>query len=76
MAVPTSLKLTPQAAVTIGEGETTTAGSEFFQMVNTSTFIVYEGVPYALAQQIMQSNDPDTQIRTRLAGYPKRVQAV
>ena len=76
MAVPTTMKPTPSATVTIAEGETTDAASEFWQRVTGSVFIVYGGVPYSLAQNIIQSSDPDTAIARQLAGYPKRVAAV
>ena len=70
------MKPTPSATVTIAEGETTDAASEFWQRVTGSVFVVYVGVPYSLAQNIIQSSDPDTAIARQLAGYPKRVAAV
>ena len=76
MSIPTTMKLTPSATVTIAEGIATDASSEFWQRVAGSVFIVYEKVPYSLAQNIIQSSDPDTAIARQLAGYPKRVAAV
>ena len=76
MSIPSTMKLTPQATVTVAEGEATDASSEFWQRVAGNVFIVYEGVPYGLAQNILQSGDPDTAISTQLASYPKRVASV
>jgi hypothetical protein len=70
------MKLTPSATVTIAEGIATDASSEFWQRVAGSVFIVYENVPNSLAQNIIQSSDPDTAIAQQLAGYSKRVAAV
>lgn len=76
MSVPGTMKLTPSATITVAEGETTDAASEFWQRVAGNVFIVYGQVPYALAQNILASTDPDTVIKTQLSGYPKRVAAV
>ena len=76
MAVPSTMKNTPFAAVTVAEGETTDAASEFWQRVAANVFIVYEGVPFALAQEILQSATPDTAIALQLSSYPKRVASV
>jgi hypothetical protein len=59
MAAPTNQKLTPQATVTVSESYTTDTSSEFWQLVAGNKFIVYEGVPLDLMQNILQSNDPD-----------------
>ncbi len=76
MALPTKMTLTPQATYTVAEGESTDASSEFWQRISSNRAIIYTGVPYALAQNILQSSDPDTAIATQLAGYPKRVAAI
>ena len=76
MAIPSKVKRTPQATNTIAEGVATDASSEFWQLVTGSVFNVYERVPYAVAQNILQSADPDTAIATHLAAYPRRVVAV
>lgn len=76
MSIPTFMKPTPQATVTVAEGGSTDASSEFWQRVAGSTFIVYENVPYHTAQNILQSNDPDTAIKNLLSSYPKRVAGV
>ena len=76
MTVPSTMQATPQATITIAEGETTDKASEFWVRVTGNVFKVYGQVPYALAQDILQSSDPDTAIRTRLVGYPIRVAAV
>jgi hypothetical protein len=73
MAVPTRMKLTPQATITIAEGHTTDTASEFWQRISTTLFKVYENVPNDLCRNIQQDNDPDTAIRVQLAGYPWRV---
>ncbi len=75
MSVPV-MQATPWATVTVAEGETTGAESEFWQRVAGNVFVVYEGVPYSLAQNVLQSRDPDTAIAAQLAGYPKRVAGV
>lgn len=76
MSLPAVMVPTPQATVTVAEGIATDASSEFWQRVAGNVFVVYENVPYDLGQNILQSNDPDTAIRTQLAAYPKRVAAV
>ena len=73
MAIPSKVTLTPQASVTIAEGVSTDASSEFWQLVTGSVFKVFEGVPYSLAQNILQSSDPDTVIKTQLSGYPQKI---
>lgn len=72
MAKPDKVKLTPQASVTVGHGVATDSSSEFWHLVTGNKFIVYSNVPYALAQNILSHPDPDTAIKTQLAGYPKR----
>ena len=76
MSIPSKMYSTSQASVTVAEGEATDASSEFWQRVAGNVFVVFTGVPYALAQNIIQSADPDTAIKTLLVGYPKRVAAV
>jgi hypothetical protein len=82
MTIPTKMILTPTATTTVAEGESTDASSEFWQRVNSPTvtagvFVVYENVPYAVAQQVLQSPDPDTAIKTQIACcYPSRVASV
>lgn len=73
MSTPSKMILTPNAAKTVAAGESTDASSEFWQIVAGSTAIVYEGVPYALAQEILTNNIPDTAIALQLAAYPKRI---
>lgn len=74
MAIPTTVKLTPYATITEGAGAATDASSEFWQLVGADRFIVYEGVPYSLMQQLLQHDARiDGQIALQLAGYPKRV---
>lgn len=76
MAIPSTVTLTPNATITIAEGIATDTSSEFWQLVTGSVFVVYENVPYALAQNIIASGDPDTAIASQLAAYPKRIAAV
>lgn len=76
MAVPSKMIPTPLAAVTVSEGVTTDAASELWQRVAGNVFVVYGGVPNSLAQNILQSGDPDTAIAIRLVGYPKRIASV
>lgn len=79
MAIPsnTTMVATPQATVTVAEGISKNSGTApFVQRVTGNVFIAYDGVPYGLAQSILQSSDPDTAIATQLAAYPKRVLAV
>lgn len=76
MSIPSTMKATPAATITVAEGVSTDASSEFWQRVTGNVFIVYESVPFALAQNILQSNDPDTAIKSQLSGYSKRVAAV
>jgi hypothetical protein len=76
MAVPSVMVPTPQATVTVAMGENTGAGSEFYQRVAGNVFVVYSGVPYALAQGILQTRQPDTDIALQLAAYPKRIVGV
>ena len=76
MALPTTMTLTPQATYTVAEGESTDASSEFWQRISSNWAIVYSNVPYSVAQNILQSSDPDTAIAMRLIGYPKRVAAI
>lgn len=73
MAIPTSMTLTPNATTTVAAGQSTDASSEFWQIVAGRTAIVYEGVPYAVAQNILQNNVPDQAIASQLAAYPKRI---
>jgi len=76
MSLPSFLKLTPSSPTTVGIGASTDASSEFWQLVAGSTFVVYENVPYAVMQQILQQAIPDTVIASQLAAYPKRTQHV
>lgn len=76
MAVPSNMTQEPQARITVADGYTTDPASEFWQRVAGNVFIVYGGVPQDVCQNIIQSNDPDTEIRLRLASYPRRVAAV
>lgn len=76
MAIPSVMIKTPQATITVAEGIATDVSSEFWQRVAGNVFVVYEGVPYALGQNILTSADPDTAIKTQLVGYPKRIAAV
>lgn len=73
MAAPTYMPPTPNATVTVAAGEATDASSEFWRRIANAKFIVYERVPYALAQNILASPDIDTAIATQLNGYAKRV---
>ncbi len=73
MAIPSKMTLTPAATLTISDGASTDASSEFWQQIASDTVIVYEGVPYALMQNLLQSRQPDTAIALQLAAYPKRV---
>lgn len=73
MALPDKMILTPQATVTVAEGEAADASSEFWQRVAGNSFIVYEGVPYDLGRNVVQSADPDTTIKVQLSAYPKRI---
>jgi ABC-type sulfate transport system substrate-binding protein len=76
MSIPATMVKTPAATITVAEGISTDASSEFWQRVAGNVFIVYENVPYALGQNILQSKDPDTAIKSQLSAYPKRVAAV
>lgn len=76
MAIPSKMVSTPQASVTVAEGIAIDESSEFWQCVAGNVFVVYTGVPYALGQNILQSPDPDTAIKTQLAAYPKRIAGV
>lgn len=76
MTVPSTMVPTPSAPVTVAMGETTDTASEFWQRVTGNVFVVYEGVPYALAQNILQNAVPDTAIALQLAAYPKRIAGV
>lgn len=76
MAAPNNMTPTPSATVTVAEGYSTDAASELWQRVAGNVFVVYTGIPLALMQNIRQSSDPDTAIKTQLAGYPKRVAGV
>lgn len=76
MTVPTKMVPTPWATNTVSEGVGTDTASEFWQRVSGNVFIVYENVPYALGQHILQSRDPDTAIAAHLVGYQKRVAGV
>lgn len=73
-SAPSNLVLTPSAPITVGMGETTDASSEFWQLLPSGKFIVYEQVPYALMQNLLQNSVPDTFIAQQLIGYPRRVQ--
>lgn len=75
MTLPASAKLTPNATYTLSEGYSATASTEFWQQLKAGSnlFVVYEGVPNDLAQNIMQSADPDTAIKLQLAAYPRRI---
>ena len=73
MAIPKFMRSAPQASVTVAHGATVDAASEYWQSVAGNKYIVYEGVPFALMQELLQSNQPDTAIAAQLASYPKRV---
>jgi hypothetical protein len=76
MSIPSTMVPTPAATINVAEGISTDASSEFWQRVAGNVFIVYENVPYELGRNIRESSDPDTAIKTQLAGYSKRVAAV
>lgn len=73
MSIPNFMYATPEATVTVAQGADTTASSEWWQRVAGNKFIVYEQVPNALMQELLQSGQPDTAIALQLAAYPKRV---
>jgi hypothetical protein len=73
MATPTKMKLTPKATTTIAVGHSTDSAAEVWQRISTTLFKVYTNVPAALALNIEASEDVDTEIKIRLAGYPWRV---
>ena len=73
MAIPTKMKLTPQATTTVAVGHSTDSAAEVWQRISTTLFKVYTNVPAALALNIENSADPDTEIKLQLAGYPFRV---
>lgn len=73
MAIPATMTLTPQATLTVSDGASTDASSEFWQRIAADTVLVYTGVPYSLMQNLLQSRQPDTAIAIQLAAYPKRV---
>jgi len=73
MSLPATMTLTPQATTTVAEGESTDASSEFWQRITGNACIVFENVPYSLAQNILQSTDPDTVIAQQLGAHTKRV---
>ena len=76
MAAPNNMTPTPSAPITVAQGYSTDAASEFWVRVAGSVFIVYEGVPLSLMQNIRQNSIPDTTIALQLAAYPRRVAAV
>lgn len=75
MALPTKMRLTPSATTTAAHGASTDAASEHWQRLPGGLHVVYMGVPYALSQNILNSSDPDTEIKIQLAGYPRRISA-
>lgn len=73
MAIPTTMKLTPSATITVADGVSQDSSGEFWQRVTGNVFVVYENVPTALALEIQTQPDVDTAIKLQLASYPKRV---
>jgi hypothetical protein len=56
------------AGAGVGSGDTIV-----FTRPSGTLFIVYGNVPYEVAQNIMESSDPETAMANQLRGYPKRI---
>lgn len=77
MTIPTTLLLTPASTVTDGMGASTATASEFWQLT-AGGFQVWEGIPYSLMQQLLQTSAQgggaaDSAIALQLVGYPSRI---
>lgn len=89
MTVPAALIPTPNAVVsatggvpfanvTSGIGAANTTAQNSFWQLTAGGFIVYDGVPNAIMQNLLALSDRgggviDSAIAQQLAGYPKRV---
>jgi hypothetical protein len=76
MSQPKKLTLTPKGSTTLAIGISDDASGEVWRRIsNTPLNVIHLNVPYDVAVNILNSNDPDTAARLLLKGYAMRVSA-